>query len=335
MCGSAGDYEVLPEVYLATCMTVPWTDKTIMYMRDLLEPGAMKMTEDEILAGIDALLERYPRVAAWITFKTIYIACLARMPNLIARVTELMERRNRWFSPGGEFEHFSYDHTFYDSYGLCHRRLDLPEISQIGPYNIHRYLKYKDSCDVTINLNQSLRDWVTENKCDNTLYEVLGHALACNVRMWQEMECGSMNRYVVEKKFIACLSHCITPTKVKHTLDYEYTTPMTNDSSSTIIWHTRATRCGYCPTQSKCTHAKLWEDRDCTMCLPDTPISALATSPYECVVASAVNIRRRRLRGVFYCAIVLLGKAKAMHYRPEIGSAFHAAKQDFYACVKN
>jgi hypothetical protein len=330
--GPAGDYERLQAVYLASAMVMPWTAFHMPFWHDLLTEGAMNMTENDILAGVTALLEAYPRVAAWITFRPLYLACLARMPRLIACMTELMERRNGWFSPAGEFA--TYSHDMDAAYEWPSKRLDFPAIARRGPHNIPRYLFEADCSASTINLNHAIQDWVEKlGHSDVALYNILGRALASNVRQWQSMECSSMNGSPVVTTFLACISHCVTGGTVRHGLEEEYCTPMYTETPDKLIWHTRATRCAYCPLASVCPQgATQWHNTSCRQCLPDIcVVLPVAATPYECVVATAVTVRRRRLRGVFYCAMVLIGKARVIHYRPGVGAAFRAAMTDFYS----
>jgi hypothetical protein len=295
----------------------------------------MLMIEDEILAGVAALLEKYPRVAAWISMKPLRIALLARMQRLIPIITNLLERRLLWFLPGAPFEEFSETITEKElSYWNLHQRLDLPPSSLVGSHNIPLFLRQQDYSSSTININHAVRDWVDNlPKPDSTLFEMLGRALACNAVQMREMECCSMNGYPVLSKFIVCISHCETKDgHMRHILREHYETPFIGrDSTKLITYHTLLTRCKHCPVASKCDHRELYGDT-CYNCIPDIPVAQLPMKPYECVIANVVTLRRRRLRGVFYCTGLLLGKARQIRYRPGIGSAFKAAMADFYAC---
>jgi hypothetical protein len=328
--GPAGDYDALPEVYLGMTMTKPWTTKQDPFMHDLLKEGTMLMTEDEILAGISALLEKYPRVAAWISMKPLRIALLARMRRLIPVITELLERRALWFLTDAPFEGFSETLTEYDI-SYCNPRLDLPPSSLIGAHNIPLFLRQQDYGSSTMNINHAVHNWVDNlPKPDSALFEIVGRALACNATQMREMECCSMNGYPELVKFISCISHCQKKDgRMCHTLRDNYDTPFARDATF-IMYHTLSTRCPHCPLASKCDHDILYGNT-CKNCVPDVPVSSLAIKPYECVIANVVAIRRRRLRGVFYCAAVLIGKAREMHYRPGIGSVFTTAMADFYA----
>lgn len=331
--GSSGDYDVLPEVYIAMKMTTPWTTKQDPFMHDLLKEGVMLMTEDEILAGVAALLDKYPRVAAWISMKPLRIALLARMQRLIQVITNLLEQRSSWFLTDAPFERFSETLTEKDTtYWYGSTRLDLPPSSLIGGHNIPSFLKQMDFSSSTININHAVHNWVDNlPKPDRALFEIVGRALACNVTQMREMECCSMNGYPELVKFIGCISHCQKKDgRMCHTLRDNYDTPMAQDATL-IIYHTLSTRCPHCPLASKCDHPEDWYGNTCNECIIDEPVSSLAIKPYECVIANMVAIRRRRLRGVFYCATVLLGKARQIHYRPGIGSIYKAAMADFYS----
>jgi hypothetical protein len=312
-------------------MTTPWATNQDPFMHDLLKEGAMLMTEDEILAGVAALLEKYPRVAAWISMKPLRIALLARIQRLIHVITELLERRASWFLPGAPFEEFSETITEKDiSYWSYHQRLDLPPSSLVGPHNIPLFLRQQDYGSSTININHAVRDWVENlTKPDSALFEMLGRAFACNAVQMREMECCSMNGYPEFTKFIGCISHCEKDGRMRHILRNQYETPFVKDENF-ILYHTLSTRCTHCPVASKCDHENMYGNT-CRNCIPDVPVASLAIKPYECVIANVVAIRRRRLRGVLYCAAVLIGKAREMHYRPGIGSAFKAAMADFYS----
>jgi hypothetical protein len=243
--GPAGDYDALPEVYLAMTMTIPWAENQDPFMHDLLKEGAMRMTEDEILAGVAALLEKYPRVAAWISMKPLRIALLARMQRLIPVITELLERRASWFLTGAPFGEFSETITDNDiSYQSLDQRLDVPPPSLVGPHNIPLFLRQQDFSSSTININHSVRNWVENlTKPERGLFEMLGRAFACNAAQMREMECCSMNGYAELTKFIGCISHCENKDgRMWHIVREQYSTPFGRDAK-VITYHTLSTRC--------------------------------------------------------------------------------------------
>jgi hypothetical protein len=343
--GKDGDYENFPEIYLADALTNPWHDhknKYMVYMYDLIRENAkyMKMTEDEICEGLLAILEKYPRIGAFVSYNLLYVAIIARMPRVITLVTEWLERRNSWFTPGAEFE--AMTETLLPDPMKWETRLDLPPIAREGQHNIPKYIQLQDWSASTTNTDHAIQNWVdgpVDEKCPKTPWteetiEILARALAANTAQWRTVECSSMNAYPVMTTFVGCVCHCVGDDgkqidilpQMRH-----LSTPIARDYQK-IVWHTVRSRCALCPGEDHEGHSR-WRG-SCYSCLPDVICEPIPMKPFERVVAKAVAIRRRRLRGVFWCSAVLVGRARQMHYRPGIGSAFKEAQSDFYAVAR-
>lgn len=324
MHSSAGDYEAYPEVYLASVLTKPWFDPVIVrhipYMHDLISKNrkAMKMTESEILEGLYAIQRKYPNIVAWTHFNTLYIAIIARMPLVIALLTDWMERRGQYFTPAGVYASFSCEYkTEYEKEWML--RMDLPMIARDGPYNLPRYLQAQDWSACTINANHAIRDWVEKNPVSHDILETLGRACASNAHQWQTMCCSAMNGYDVLKDFLGHVAHGIDSSGKR--IDIYYTlyggeTPCITYPTK-ITWHTTRTRCSMCFLDTHADHHKY-----CRKCISSTITEPLAVKPYECIIAHAVAVRRRKFRGVLRCASILLGKARMIHYKPGVGAYY-------------
>ena len=335
--GSAGDFENWPEVYIAEVLHEPWYNSEIIrdrpYSLDLLEPGALVMIEEDIVNGLNTLLAKYPNLIAWVSMEPIYYACLARMPRLIALLTDWMERRNTFFTPSGEYGWMSRsgeNYTDWDIWGGI--RLDLPPIARDGEHNIPNFLIHADFRTGDINLAHGIRYVLEKTNEPHTLAPIYARALASNTKFWQSLECASMNNYETLSKFIACISHWKKADGTVVTIKPDRwggSTPMTDSEHPTqLVWHTLKTRCLFCVLDTHEGHTEY-----CSTCLPTVPIEPIAKTPYECVIAGAAAIRRRRLRGVFRCAAILVGKARQLHYMPPCGQYYLEAKAHFEANV--
>lgn len=333
---SAGDYESLPEVYLASVLEIPWyTCNHTPYMYTLIENNrkCMNMTENEIYEGLIAIVEKYPRILAWIHFKTLYIAFIARLPKVIILLTEWMEKRDQWFTPTGVFNWLSREFPKNDyTYTI---RCDTPHVAREGAHNTPTYLNKQDWTASTINLNHSVEAWVNKENISIELLQHLGRALACNGEQFATMCCGSMNEYTTLKSFIGCISHCITNTS-KHDL-YPTTNHFSRynlihsyDRIKKVIYHTIRSRCKFCVLDTHPEH----NDYYCN-CIPSIITETIPTNNYEYVIAHAVKVRRRKFRGIFWCASVLAGKIRHLHYRPGIGMYFKQAKSDWEYTTNN
>lgn len=209
-------------------------------------------------------------------------------------------------------------------------RLDLPPIVRDGPHNIPVYLSRMDFQGSSINLAHGVEYILEKVKSTQDPYKlasIYARAFASNAKFWQTLECSSMNNYRVLSSFIACISHCekqdgkVITTKPDRWVG---STPFVQEEPKRLIWHTLKTRCYMCVLDTHEGHS-----RYCGLCLPTEPTEPTPKTPYECVIAEAINIRRRRLRGVLRCAAILVGKARQIHYMPPFGQYYLEAKQRF------
>ncbi len=349
-----GNYDDMPEVYIAASLTKPWLNPREYkpYMHDLLngkgtpsncrsqpecscyscrkDETYMAMTADEIVAGLHAIRAKWPNIVGWTHYETMYVATIARMPSVIALVTEWMERRMDWFTPAGPYNWLTRTLELKDTLDICYRRLDLPPLAKVGPCNLPTYINSMDWSSSTMNAMHAIDDWVGKSTSpwDNSTIQILGRSVAANPEQWGAIECASMNGYKAIPYIVGCICHAIDidESKSRTALPSKSTgcgTPMGNHEQR-LVWHTTRTRCVRCPTKCDSEYHGLYCD-----CLPEVATEPLAMTPYECIIAAAVCVRRRKLRGVFWCAMVLLGKARHMHFRPGIGSEFKRAAADY------
>jgi len=333
--GTAGDYENLPEVYLASSLIEPWYNKNIIQFKPIYNAlikdnyKAMLMTEKEIYDGLKSIQKKYPRIVAWVHYETLYFALLARMISVIKILTEWMEKRSSWYTPSGEFYWLSREYPKIEKY-FYDIRLNLPPLAQEGLYNLPTYFSRTDWSATTMDTNHSIKEWIeTNNLSLKTLY-LLGRALASNPQQWKEICCASMNGYNVIKDFVGCICHAIKSDDIKIDIYSEnsmiYNTSLNIDKYKKIIWHTNRSRCSYCILDSHSKHNEYF----CN-CLPSTIIEPLPIKPYEIVMAHAVNTRRRKFRGLLFCITKLIGKIRMLHYKPIIGMYYKEAEIDFYS----
>lgn len=320
--GPSANYEKWSEVYIAKNLHVPWYSSTVIkhtpYQIELLEPDAMVMIEDDIIDGLYALQTKYPNVVAWLTMEPLQYACLARMPKLVSLLTDWMERRNSFFTPSGEYAWMAGTNDSSKHYEF-ETRLDLPPIAHDGPHNIPAYLSRMDFLGSSINLAHGVEYILEKVKSTQDPYmlsSIYARAFASNTKFWQTLECSSMNNYRVLSSFIACISHYekqdgrVITTKPDR---WGGSTPFVQEEPKRLVWHTLKTRCSLCILDTHEGHTGY-----CGSCLHAVPTEPIAKSPYECVIAEAVAIRRRRLRGVLRCAAILVGKARQLHYMPPV-----------------
>jgi hypothetical protein len=352
--GSAGDYENFPEIYIAKVLHKPWYDHTKIqyrpYMHDLIGKDAngrssvMLMTEDEILAGLAAVLERWPRIIGCVHYLSLYVAIIARMPRVISVLTDWMERRNWWYTPSGDFAKLS---RVYEPYTCPYEltRLDWPRVIREGPHNPPVYFQSSDWSESTMNTCHAIEDWVQGRRdgsgVDTQTLHILGRALAANDGQWEAICCASMNGYQVIKPFVGCISHCIEVSDSTGETIQRDVTPnpnrwlnnasTTTSSNAKIIWHTIRSRCAYCVTETHSDHHPEY----CAKCIPAAITERVPIEPYEIVIAHAVTVRRRRFRGLLWCAAVLAGRARLMHFRPGVGKYFKEGSERFYRGVEN
>jgi hypothetical protein len=288
------------------------------------------MTEEEILAGLKAVLEKYPNIIAWISMEPLYYACLARMPSVIALLTQWMERRNSFFTPAGEYAWMARAGMNYtDSDLAIGLRLDLPPIAREGEHNIPYYLVNKDFEAGDINLAHAIHSILMLKETPAEFVGIYARALASNTKMWQSIECASMNNYPILSNFIRCISHCVKKDETKITITpqrWAGNTPVVHELPARLVWHTLGTRCSLCVLDTHEGHTQY-----CDTCLPATPVDPVPKSPYETAIAEAAAIRRRRLRGILRCAAILVGKARLIHFVPPFGQKYLEAKARFEA----
>jgi hypothetical protein len=321
--GTAGDYENYPEMYLATYLSELWYSKekypNTVYKYDLIGENKkyMKMSESEIYDGLVAIEAKYPKIRAFVTYNLLYVAIVSRLPRVIRLVTEWLEQRNRWFTPGAPFEHMSETIHEPSHYKWSGRYLDSPHVAEEGPHNIPSFLTRNDFIASSTNTDITIENWVNGLPyptpwTDETI-EILARALAVNSQQWKTIECSSMHPYPVMTKFVGCICHCILndTTRIDVLPGMHFmNTPVAYDYNK-IVWHTIRSRC--------------------SLCIHPHPPESIPTTPYEKVVSRAVNIRRNRLRGVLWCAAVLVGRARHNHYRPGTGRWFQDAQTQFYS----
>jgi len=295
------------------------------YWKELLEPGAMQMTEDEIISGITALEAKYPDIKAWITFECLYIAVLSRNQRLIQLLTNWFEHRQMYFTREGKFH--NYSETYPDNWNIQYSvRQDRPALALCGDYNLPVYLHRMDWESSSPNFCHVIQDWIS-NDWSPAIEDLLARALAVNPIQWASVECCSMNDYPEISKFVNCISHTIY--KNGDTVSYFRRcglapTPICDgEKVEKIVWHTGRTRCKMCPLRENCNN----EHHDFSnCCIPENITEPLAMTPYECVLAHAVKIRRQRLRGVLRCTSILAGKMLHSRWRPGTGRHFKSAQ---------
>ena len=336
--GPMGDYDKMPEVYIANCLTIPWYDyEKISHtpsICDMIWIGNDRdkckglISEQEILDGLVAIHKKWPRIVAWINYKTLYVAVIGRLRRVIPLLTEWMERRMSWFTPGSPFHLFTRNYTRMESICAHERiRLDAPPLAREGSCNLPVYLNTLDCMQTTINTEHAVEKWL-KTECDEELLNLLSRAWASNSRHWTGIECASMNNYEGPARIVQCIAHISGENIFSIQNCYRYITRFV-DSTAHVVWHTKRSRCSQCEPLINNTHYFT----DGTS-LDENIIEPIPTTGYECVLARAATIRRHRLRGVFWCAMKLLGKVRMIHFKPVVGIYFKAAQLRFNLCKK-
>jgi hypothetical protein len=318
---SLGDYESHIAVYLAANLHIPWYTLTNdtgyhkLYPYDIYEKAyTTHMTEAEAYAGLVYVESQQPDIKTWLHYGTLYAAVLLRWPTVIALLTDWMERRQSYFTPAGVFARYAKTHeSNYDTwYGKI--RTDTPKNARAGPHNIPDYLAYRDRTESTINLNKSVEYWIRDiAPISPDFIASIGRTLACNVIKWEGEECESFHRSCYNR-VLRIVAHYRNGDSNGSSNGNKWNTMTYNNGDTVdgdeVIWHTKRTRCTHC------------------VAVTDV-VEVPELTEYEKVLTYAVDLRRRRLRGVFFCAMRLLGKVRAMHYRPGIGMYYKEALADF------
>jgi hypothetical protein len=325
--GPKGDFENFPEVYIADVFFKPWFSR-LPGGPALIGPYDFKhgmsklmISEDEALAGLDALEAEFPLMRAWITLYPIHIVLYARWLRMAARLGDWMSRRSLYFTAGGPYCEMAQTltrNTIQNThlYGQGNR-LDRPIEAMEGEWNLPYFLHIRDAFCVSVgttNPDSYITAWLGELPTGalSEYIETLGQIWAANTRHWAMLE-GECFYYYAPRNAIG---------RVAHTYDGQRITELKywhNYSKNAQIWHSERTSSG----------CRLCKSRQY---VNDTVGRNWPLGRYEKVLAHADKVRRRRLWGVFFCAARLFPKARAVHYIPGIGSAYKEAATRFHAC---
>lgn len=290
-------------MYMALLIPKMWYDqKVVPYTigwRYFQLPNAIVMSEQSAIDGLMAILDKYPQVAAWINYEYIHISFGLRWINMIAICTSLLEHRHLWFTNGGQYHYLSATDAYVDSGCFHAKRHDIPIASEFGPWCLPTCLTMLDGQSATINNDHCIVDWML-NDSSKHLRKILSRALACCVEQWGIEECESFHRD--EQEHVLGIIHHIKSDK---------------DTQLPYFWHSRMT------------------SNLCTLCEKKTTqlVKGITLTDYEIVLYNAMMIRRRKIRGLLWCATRLLMIANQVAYIPVIGRKYKMALNDF-KCLK-
>jgi hypothetical protein len=322
--GPKGDYEKFPDVYIADVFFKPWFTRqpggTALIGPYDFKHGCAKlvMTEDESLAGLDALEAEFPLMRAWIGLYPIHIALYARWIRMASRLGEWMSRRSLYFTAGGPYCEMSQTLTRYDinsTYLYCQgNRVDKPIEALEGSWNLPYFLHVRDAFCVSVGLTNPdmyITTWLGElpTGAVREFTELFGRIWASNTRHWAMLE-GECFYYYAPRNVLGRVAHTYDGqriTQLKHWHNYD----MRARSSHSVR---TSSGCGLCRSAGTGVgdSGRDWPP-----------------GIYERVLAYADRVRRRRLWGVLFCAARLLPKARAVRYVPGIGSAYKKAAAEF------
>ena len=291
--GHLGDFDHNPAVYIAECITDMWYDKNrVPYLidyRSFQQHDVHKMSESDAIMSLNQLRQTYPEIDAWISLSHLHTAINMRWLNMTRVITELIERRQQWFTPCGQLSALADVDTYLINgqfiYGHC-IRFDVPWGAEQGPYCLPRYLSQTENGHSTINIDLSIIDWlqhyVGDDKGKQLLIDTLSRALASSHIQWGVEECESFHRDE-QREIIGIIAH--------GEQDQNTSSDCQSQRYKKLTWHTKDTtkQCRKCSQYIK-THAHL----------------TFINNPYKTVLYNAKIIRQRKLKGVFSCAVKMV-----------------------------
>lgn len=176
------------EYHMACALHEAWVTRDVhdFHPSHLEHPTSRNMTEEEALTVLEEVIDVYPRVAAWVQYRSVRRAVNLRWPRMAARLAKLCEARNQWFTPAGDLcELAETRERFDDCCGYIHR--DCPPPAVEGPWN---YPLGRDHGD-TMNVQHAVQSWLEEDP--DVDEDVLERALFCNSGQLACAECDSFH----------------------------------------------------------------------------------------------------------------------------------------------
>lgn len=324
-----GDFENHKEVYLAEKLLQPiikMNNKDIIITYHDINKSKITITEQEVIDAIEYIIELFPNIKAWITLKHLQYALCLEWFELLNYLLEIIEKRNLYFTPSGFYYNFSknYENIFRRrNYGqfipLYH---NIPIEHTEGEYNIPLYLKWEDNYASTINNDTTIRyilDKYSKVINYNRIYN-LCKRFSANTQQWLIHECESFHRNE-QCKVIRMLVHKIENENTKKKLHEPYD----------YIWHTELTNCKLCnDSKIETIYSTDSTNLDNYLLYTDMKLTKYdVKNKYEMFIYDTMMLRRKRLRGILYCAAVLVGKARLIKFLPGVGSKYFEAMRNF------
>lgn len=310
--GSLGDYDQWKSIYLGLTISRIWyrfTDPISgLISWNRFQHLMNAMDEATAVAGVHDMLQLYPEIGAWITLEALLVAIHLQWPKMVAVITNLLEHRQQWFTPGGLSNLSETNVVYRDSADGLNSRIDLPMIAEIGSGCSPNYLRDQDSLLATTCNDYFIIQWLSTCDSDQRtdLIQLLGRALACCSAQWVSEERQSFHDEQ-QRRILGLIAHTDLRT---------FTSIYQTICHPSVYWHTRTTQ-QFCPK--------------CQIHPPDLSDPTPRT-PYEQVLQQAKLIRERKLRGVFYSGIKLLiihHRLIERSYIPDQGWRYFKALADF------
>jgi hypothetical protein len=259
--------------------------RAIMFLWTQIGHAQHPMTEDEAIRMLKQLLKMTPSCAAWITAQHLQAAIIMRWEKMVVMITDLLEHRQDWFTPDGEYHYLAIDGPDHYQNEYLAMQIDHPIAALNGPLCPPHYLTQCDSHGATAVNDLVLEEWLSQasDQHRNPLIQVLSRAWASSTAQWLVEESQS---------FYQKLQADILGT-VAHSGQYTFTTVLSPCYAPQVEWHSRDTSRA-CP---KCAGLESMLPR----ISPAAPLTPLGQ-----VLRDAKEIRRHRISGVWWCASRLL-----------------------------
>ena len=281
------NYENFKEVYIANTFFKVW---------DILD-------EKTALEYFQLLLKIFPDMKAWITLEPINKIIKKGWTNMIILLIDTLEKRQLYFTPSGIYNRYSK--TFIINHNYKEESLiSTPNISYIGKYNIPTFILRKDWENCIYEFN-------------NINNDILIKLYTNSVKQWNDLETKSF--YYKEINDVLKIVVHYNNKSFGFDINDEIYSSKDYDKSLNIIWHSKYTKCSKCPKEfikieeyeykKEIINSFFWCIPYKTYKLIKTPINHNYNN-FQLIINEARKLRKRRLQGIFFCGMKLLGKYK-------------------------